>query len=120
MTYSLQSETRDAIGRVPAGVVSGAAMRLGEQRGEPLLVALDGLLRYAHAYRARFEQPLNEDYVLGPEWLAAVKGLRGLLLNGDGAVAMELGRTTDSKDNGALESVFWAAMAVAGFEESDL
>jgi len=99
--------------------MSAAATRLGLVQAEPLLIAMDGLLRYAKAYNRRFENELANDYVLGPEWLAAAKGIRGLL-NGDGAVALERGITTDSKDNGVIEEMFWAAFGIAGFKESDL
>ena len=37
-----------------------------------------------------------------------------------GAVAHERGITTDTKDNGCVESMFWAAMDIAGFTEEDL
>lgn len=93
------------------------------QRGvdgmEPLLLAMDGALRYAKAYRKRWGRPLREDGVLGEYWLDWVKGIRGLL-NGDGAVAWENGWTTDSKDNGVVEGIFWDALNAAGFEEKDL
>lgn len=101
------------------GTIADQSHRLGIRHGEPLMVAMECLLRYAKAYREHQEQPLTDDGVLGPCWLNAVSGLRGLL-NGDGAVAMERNITTDSKDNGVIESLFWAAMEEAGFEESDL
>lgn len=75
--------------------------------------------RYAQAYRDRFEQPLADDGILGPAWLKSICGARELL-NGDGAVAMAIDRTTDSKDNGCCESMFWHAMELAGFEEADI
>lgn len=118
-TTTLQPETLAELARIPRGTVAEQSMRLGRLNDEPLLLALDGLLRYAKAYRQRFESPLAEDGVLGPCWLDAAKGLRGLL-NGDGAVAMERGVTTDSKDNGALEGIFWHALRAAGFGEADL
>jgi hypothetical protein len=86
---------------------------------EPLIVMMDALIRYAKAHEKRFESKLAEDYVLGPLWLNAAKGVRGLL-NGDGALAHEEGWNTDSKDNGAVEGMFWDAMALAGFKEEEL
>ncbi len=118
-TTQLQPETVSAIHRLTQGTVSTDAMRFGVRRAEPLLLGLDGLLRYAKAYGARFEQALATDAVLGTHWLAAAQGLRGLL-NGDGAAAYEADRRTDSKDNGVLEAVFWAALREAGFTEEDL
>jgi hypothetical protein len=118
----IQPETKDALSKLThtaRGSVAAASMEYGRIRKEPLFYALDGMLRYAKAYRVRFEGPLAEDYVLGPEWLAVVQGLRGLL-NGDGAVAMETGRSSDSKDNGVCEEIFWHAMKAAGFTEEDL
>lgn len=109
----------DALHKLPRNVVSGQAMERGLIQGEPLLLCMDGLLRYAKAHKLRFESTLSEDYVLGDPWLAAVKGIRALL-NGDGAVAHEKGYNTDSKDNGVIESVFWAAMNAAGFTDENL
>lgn len=119
VSLRLQPETVDAIRSVPEGTVSEAAMARGLRLGEPLLIILDGLLRYAKAHRARFEGPLADDGFLGPQWLAAAVAARALL-NGDGAAAHEMGISTDSKDNGAMERVFWSAMAAAGFSEADL
>lgn len=119
MNIVMQSETNQALGKIPHGTVAQASAFLGMRNGEPLIFAMDALLRYAKAYERRNEGKLSNDGVLGPCWLAAATGLRGLL-NGDGAVAMEMGVSTDSKDNGVIEEIFWEAMAAAGFEEGDL
>lgn len=119
---TLQTETRAACNKLGAtsyGTVAYAEMQQGRAHKEPLFFAMDGAIRYAKAYKARFEQPVKEDYVLGPEFLSWITGLRGLL-NGMGAVAMERGSTRDSKDNGTLEAMFWAAMEIGGFTEEDL
>ena len=114
-----QSESVAAMDKVPAGTVASQSLCRGIVGAEPLLIAMDGLLRYAKAYEKRFEGKLAADYVLGDEWLAVAKGIRALL-NGDGAVAMERGITTDSKDNGVVEEMFWAALSAAGYTEGDL
>ena len=101
------------------GTISEQSHLLGMERGEPLIVAMDALIKQAKAHRTRFFSKLSEDYVLGPCWLEAAKGIRGLC-NGDGAVALHMGRSTDSKDNGTVESMFWSAMEIAGFTEADL
>jgi hypothetical protein len=133
----LQPETNHEASKLTAGTRALEEHCLGVNQGEPLLYAMDGLLRYAKAYQRAYglSQRLNtwaglpagdpdaralaDDYALGPQWLAAAKGLRGLL-NGQGAVAMELGLSSDSKDNGVIEGIFWAALGAAGFKESDL
>lgn len=117
--YQYQKETVAQAEKVPANVVSGRAHRLGMANNEPLIVAMDAMIRYAKAHKTRYDSPLSEDSVLGDEWLNAVKGLRGLL-NGDGAVAMEKDISTDSKDNGAVEGMFWDALKIAGYKEEDL
>lgn len=118
--------TIDEARKLKSGTISQAAHFMGMRQGEPLIVMMDCLLQYALVYRNRFDGPLAQDYVLGDYWLEAAKAIRGLL-NGDGVIAMQhgviamqRGITTDSKDNGCLESVFWKAMEVAGFKESDL
>lgn len=119
MNLLIQPETRLALAKIPKGTVNEQSAILGINGGEPLLFAMDGLLRYAKAYEKRFGGKLASDGVLGDYWLDAIKGLKGLL-NGDGVVALERGITTDSKDNGAIEDIFWAAIKAAGFSEEDL
>jgi len=114
--YTFQNQTINAANSVPKGTVAAQSHNIGMERGEPLIVALDSMIRYARAYDTHFERNLSEDYILGEEWLSVVKGIRGLL-NGNGAVAMELGRNTDSKDNGACETMFWDALKAAGYTE---
>ncbi len=104
---------------IAPGTIAEHSHALGMRKAEPLIIAFDALIKYAKSYEKRWERKLAEDYVLGPEWLASLQGLRGLL-NGDGAVAYDMDRSTDSKDSGACESLFWSAMEIAGFKEEDL
>jgi len=117
--YRFSAEAIATANKLPVGTVSEAAHKNGMSAGEPLTVAMDCLLKYAEAYRERFERPLAEDGVLGDYWKDAIKNLRGLL-NGDGVNGMKSGHNNDSKDNGCLESMFWAALHLAGFKEKDL
>jgi hypothetical protein len=119
MNVDLQPETKAQLTRVTPGTVAWQSQNVGIAGGEPLLVILDGLLRYAKAHRSRFDSPLAQDYVLGPLFLQSLTGIRGLL-NGDGAVAHERGLSGDSKDNGVCEAIFWDAMDAAGYTEEDL
>lgn len=105
--------------KLPAGTVSEQAHKYGMEQGEPLLIAMDALFKYADTYWMTFNSQLAQDHVLGPQWLDAVKGVRGLL-NGNGQVAMAKDISTDTKDNGCIESLFWDALKVAGYEEKDL
>lgn len=116
--YRYSAETIAAANRISVGVVNEQSHKLGMERGEPIIVMLDGLLKYAETYRERFEGNLADDQVLGDYWLDALKAVHGLL-NGDGQVAMKLNRTTDSKDNGACEQVFSDALRIAGFDDRD-
>lgn len=115
----LQRETREAMAIIKPGTVADASNRLGIVEREPLLYCMDGLLRYAKAHANRYGSQLAQDYVLGDHWIAAAKGIRGLL-NGDGAVALERNISTDSKDNRVIETVFWKALDIAGYTEADL
>ena len=108
-----------SVGTLSPGTVSYAAHHLGEDCAEPLIVGFRLMHRYALAYRKRFGRPVNEDYFLRVAYLDTIRGLRNLL-NGDGAVAMERGITTDSKDNGVCEAAFWDCMEAGGFAELDL
>jgi hypothetical protein len=119
ITVIMQSETVSALAKIPQGTVAARSARLGVYEGEPLLVMADALLSYAKAYRARFESPIGEDGVLGKPYCEALAGVRALL-NGDGAVAMRRGITTDSKDNGSIESIYWAACEAAGVDGNNI
>lgn len=115
----LQPETLELLKTLKPGTVAHESMIIGRERGEPIFHALDGMLRYAKAHKTRYESELSEDPVLGGFFLEVVKGLRGLL-DGDGAVALEMNRSTDSKDNGVCEGIFWCALTQAGFTEEDV
>lgn len=117
--YQYQPETLKHFNKLPANTVSEQAHSRGIANHEPLIIILDSLIRYAKAHEARFDNQLVHDHVLGPAWLASLTGIRRLM-DGDGAVAHEKGFTTDSKDNGACEAMFWDAMALAGFKEEDI
>jgi hypothetical protein len=117
--YRYTPETIAQANRLPAGTVAEHAHKYGMEQGEPLIVAMDAMLKYAQTYRRRFESPLAEDFVLGDYWKSAIVGLRNLL-NGDGQVAMAKDITTDTKDNGCVEALFWDAMKAAGFKEGDI
>jgi hypothetical protein len=119
ITVKLQPATIAAHKSINEGTASARAVELRLSHSEPLLVLLDGLLSYANSHEANYGTKLKEDYFLGPEWLTAATSVRALL-NGNGGVANWLGKTTDSKDNGALETIFWEAMAQAGFSEDDM
>jgi hypothetical protein len=114
--YRYAAETVAHANRLKVGTVSEQAHKQGMTEGEPLIIAMDALLKYAEAYQIRFERPLFEDNVLSDPWLEAAKGIRALL-NGDGAIALKRGITTDSKDNGCIESLFWDALRMAGYTE---
>lgn len=94
--------------KLAPNTIAAATHRKGMRLGDPLIQMMEAVHAYALAHEQRFESKLAEDYVLGPEWLAAAKGARGLL-NGCG-----------NFDGGTLESLFWSAMEVAGYSEADL
>lgn len=114
--YRYTAETVAHANKLKVGTVNEQAHKRGMLEGEPLLIAMDALHKYAEAYQLRFERPLVEDGFLSDPWLESVKGIRALL-NGDGANALRSGITTDSKDNGCIESLFWDALRMAGYTE---
>lgn len=117
--YRYTAEAVAQANKLPVGTISEQSHKLGMEHGEPLLIMMDCLIKYAEAYRERFDGPLSDDYILGKDWLKAATAARGLL-NGDGVVAWKKDRSTDSKDNGAIEGMFWDAMQMAGFKEEGL
>ena len=116
MNYFYQPET--TLNPPDKGTVAGQSHSIGLRHHEPIIVMLDCLIRYAKAHAGKYGSPLSEDHVLGDAWLDTIKALHGLL-DGDGAIAMEMNRSTDSKCNGACEALYWQAIKIAGFAESD-
>ncbi len=116
--YFWTGEAAACAAPIAPGTVSEAQQIKGMLGCEPLVVCMDAMVHYAKAYEARFEAKLCDDYVLGPQFLSAIQGLRGLL-NGDGAIAMARMRG-DTKDNGWCEAMFWRAMDASGFKEENL
>jgi len=105
--------------RLAPQTVAWNSNMLGVRNLEPLTFGLAGLIQYAQAHEMAFGDKLSEDYILGPAWLDCAKGYRALL-NGNGAIANSKSISTDSKDNGVCEALFWQAMDAAGFKESDI
>ena len=106
--YALAIATVRAGESISAGTVAHQEHNRGMKLGEPLIVALDAFIRYASSHEKRFGSKLAEDYVLGPAWARAIYATRELL-NGEGM-----------KDNGACESMYWAALELAGYTEETM
>lgn len=101
------------------GTLAATEQLRGMVSCEPLIVIFDSFLRYAKAYRKTGDcEPLATDYVLGVAFRDAMKAAHALL-DGQGALANEKGWSTDSKCNGAVESIYWAAVKAAGFTEEE-
>jgi len=73
-------------------------------------LAIGGMVKnlalYADAHAKEYESSLGDDYVLGPEWAAMVRGLIGLL-NGE----------TGRLDCGTLDAVLRGMLNREGLEE---
>lgn len=108
MNAMLHQKSYEAARKLTPGTVSHQKHNRGIRDGEPVIIAMDALLRYAIRHEQEFESKLADDSFLGEPWLDAIKGVR-VLLNGSGHF-----------DGGACEDMFWAAMDAAGFSESDL
>jgi hypothetical protein len=113
-----QPETLAALDKLNAtcpGTVAARDMAAGFTAGEPYLIILDQAIRIAKAYHREFERPLGEDYMAEGEFRSIIAGVRAFL-NFDGAAKWEAGKTHDTKDNGAIESLYWAACELAGID----
>lgn len=117
--YKYRPETVVAANKLPVGSQEEARHKFGMQEGEPIIVIMDALLSYAEAYRDHNGAMIATDGLFGDSWLQAAKGIRGLL-NCQGAIAMRKDISTDTFDGGTVEEMFWNAMEMAGFSESDL
>lgn len=92
---------------------------LGFKYAEPIIVIADALIRYAKAHNKKYEAKLADDYILGPGWLGCLRCVK-TLLDGDGAVAMETGRSADTKDKGIVFQMLEEAVKISGFNWSDV
>lgn len=119
MSYKYQHETTLIHNSIPENSVARQSNHLGMMQCEPIIVILDGLLRYARAYEKRYEAPISNELPLCENFIDALKGVRAML-SWYGAIALERNINTDSKDNGACEQLFWYAVKAAGLKESDL
>ena len=117
--YSYQTETVEVSESLPARVVNTQSHQIGMNGAEPLIVIADALVRYAKAYQTRLGGGIGEDYVLGDYFLSIAKSVKGLC-DGDGAVAMETGRSTDSKDNSAVCKILETALDIGKFPKGAL
>jgi hypothetical protein len=116
ISYDLQPETSVLLEKLhPQRVVSAQASKLGLKHGEPLLVAMDAMLRYAKAYRNQYDRGIADDSYAGADFHSILEGLNSLL-SMDGGVAYELDITTDSKDNGILNTIYIEALKAGGYE----
>ena len=117
--YKYQDETIKEYRKLTDKTISQKSMDIGLHEYEPLIVAMDSMLRYAKAVKRGYDTRVGEDGFLGDYFKDVITGLRGLL-NGNGAIAIERNISTDTKDNGAVESLFWYCMEEAGLKEEDL
>lgn len=116
--YNAQPETLDELGKLTPNTVSHQSAWIGYNHGEPLLVAMDAMLRYAKAYATANESLIGGDGFASDPFKQAIQGIRALL-NMDGGVAFERDRNTDSKDNGVIEALYWHACREAGIDGDD-
>jgi len=117
-TYQYQPETIELsakLYKLGSKSVASFEQQAGIKNHEPLIVILDSCLRYAKAHRVRFEDPVSEDYVLGPAFKQVLEGVEQLL-NGLGAVSAESGLNVDSKDNGVCSDILKKCHELGGFE----
>lgn len=91
------------------GTVDAQRMRAAVRAEHPLLTAIDSLYHMATLHTARHECKIAEDYYCGPYWLTSARATRNLFSADFGPIS-----------NGTLEGLFWRAMDVAGYKESDL
>lgn len=84
---------------------NAATMSLGRPFESAIVHMLEAWARYADDHRARYESPIGEDYVLGPEWRDIGLGIRGLL-NGE----------TGRLDCGTLDGFILDTLKAEGIE----
>lgn len=117
--HPYQHETTLVHNALPVDSVARRENHNGMMRNEPIIIMLDSLLRYARAYRKRFEHNVADETALKEYFVGALTGVRGML-SWQGAVANELGHSRDSKDNGAMDQLFFLVTKEAGLTEEDL
>ena len=119
---AFQAETLAALEHlhtIAPGTVALRNAETGFRVGEPLLIIADQCIRYAKAYAGQFDQPISDDFMAAPEFSSLLSGFRALL-NFDGAAKWEGEKSTDTKDNGMIESLYWTACEIAGIDGDDI
>lgn len=117
--YRYTAEAVAAANKIAVGCVNEQSHKYGMENAEPLIVAADCMLKYAQAYRQRYENGLANDFALSESFAHILGGLKALM-DADGAVALFKDITTDTKDNGAVCDILLAACKAGGFDWEDI
>lgn len=93
-----------------AGTVEAQEIGAMIRNNHPVLAMMDALLALAHWHRADCEGRIADDGYTGQYWIGAAKNVRYMFSSA----------SPKGFSAGACEAVFWRAMDIAGFTESDL
>lgn len=118
--FGYQKETMDAYGKLEVGSLEHDSQKRGIEGYEPLILIADSLLRYAKAFRGRYERPISDYTRIKSGFVAAINGVWRLCYEGIGAIAMEDGSIIDSKESGCIKKVLLTAVKEAGLTKTDL
>lgn len=90
--------------------------RKGVLHNEPIYIMADALIAYAKAYKKRFDQ--LDDYVI--QYFKPMCYCILQLCNIQGAYALRMGMTHDSKDNSVVCDLIEKACEIAGIDYQEL
>lgn len=106
--YKHSSAHKNIVAKLPANCVAKANHSHGIRASEPMIILMDSFYKYAENYSAKYEEDkLCDNYVLGPQWLKGINGVRAMF-DGEGDF-----------DCGTLEALYWEAIKIAGFTEEE-
>lgn len=116
--YRYTAETISQANRLPVGSVEESRHKTGMELGEPLIIMMDCLIKYAEAYRERYDFELAQDSTLGASWLDSLEAVKDLL-NSEGVLKMKGKVNGESFDGQTMWNLYADAKRIAGFKPEE-
>lgn len=118
MQYRYQQETIELSKKLDPTKICGHDHLIGMEAGEPMIVMIDSMIRYAREHEKAQGDKLASDWRLLDHYKDILRALKDML-NWNGALSVKAG-VRDSKDNSTLYKMIQVACQAAGINEEDL
>lgn len=116
--YRYTAETISQANRLPVGSVEESRHKTGMELGEPIIIMMDCLIKYAEAYREEFGHEVSQNPILGPAWLECLQSMQDLI-NRQGVLEMKGKTKGESFDCDTMWNLYADAKRIAGFKPEE-